>query len=133
MKVRNIKALAPFKGYVVRGINFEKIGAQIKLDFDKRSGPRCPHCENKLPRNKIGRRAVMDCPMSHGSIVYLDFPTVQGLCRSCDRDVIIGPHKVHPDCHASVFRYEGLSKLLMNEKSAGPSAARRARRTGNSS
>jgi hypothetical protein len=35
VKVRNIKALAPFKGYVVRGINFEKIGAQIKLDFDK--------------------------------------------------------------------------------------------------
>jgi hypothetical protein len=69
VKVRNIKALAPFKGYVVRGINFEKIGAQIKLDFDKRSGPRCLHCENKLPRNKIGRRVVMDCPMSHGSIV----------------------------------------------------------------
>jgi hypothetical protein len=68
---------APFKGYIVRGINFEKIGAQIKLDFDKRSGPRCPHCENKLPRKKIGRRVVMDCPMSHGSIVYLDFPTVQ--------------------------------------------------------
>jgi hypothetical protein len=40
-----------------------------QLDFDKRSGPRCLHCENKLPRNKIGRRVVMDCPMSHGSIV----------------------------------------------------------------
>lgn len=101
MKVRNIKALAPFKGYVVRGINFEKIGAQIKLDFDKRSGPRCPHCENKLPRNKIGRRAVMDCPMPHGSIVYLDFPTVQGLCRSCDRYVTTCPQEVHPECHAT--------------------------------
>jgi hypothetical protein len=101
VKVRNIKALAPFKGYVVRGINFEKIGAQIKLDFDKRSGPRCLHCENKLPRNKIGRRVVMDCPMSHGSIVYLDFPTVQGLCRSCDRYVTTCPQEVHPECHAT--------------------------------
>jgi hypothetical protein len=93
--------LAPFKGYVVRGISFEKIGPQIKLDFDKRSGPRCPQCENKLPRNKNGRRAVMNCPMSHGSIVCLDFPTVQGLCRSCDRYVATCPQEVHPECHAT--------------------------------
>ncbi len=101
MKVGNIKALALFKGYVVREINFEKIRAQIKLDFDKRSGPRCPHCENKLPRNKIGRRVVMDCPMSHGSIIYLDFHTVQGLCRSCDRYVTTCPQEIHPECHAT--------------------------------
>jgi len=101
VKIRNIKALVPFKGYVVTGINFEEIGAQINLDFDKRSGPRCPHCEERLPRNKIGRRAVMDCPMPHGSIVYLTFPTVQGLCRSCDRYVTTCPREVHPDCHAT--------------------------------
>ncbi|MGD9420254.1 MAG: ISL3 family transposase [Verrucomicrobiota bacterium JB025] len=101
MNVRNIKALAPFKGYVVTGIRFEEIGAQINLDFDKRSGPRCPHCQGKLPRNKIGRRAVMDCPMPHGSIVYLVFPTVQGLCQSCNRYVTTCPKEVHPDCHAT--------------------------------
>ncbi|MCP5531884.1 MAG: hypothetical protein H7A48_01805 [Akkermansiaceae bacterium] len=98
MKVRNIKALVPFKGYVVTEIRFEEIGAQINLDFDKRSGPRCPHCEEKLPRNKVGRRAVMDCPMPHGSIVYLTFPTVQGFCRSCDRYATTCPREVHPDC-----------------------------------
>lgn len=101
MKVRNIKALAPFKGYVVTEIRFEEIGAQINLDFDKRSGPRCPHCEEKLPRNKVGRRAVMDCPMPHGSIVYLTFPTVQGFCRSCDRYATTCPREVHPDCQAT--------------------------------
>jgi hypothetical protein len=62
VKIRNIKALVPFKGYVVTGINFEEIGAQINLDIDKRSGPRCPHGEERLPRNKTGRRAVMDSP-----------------------------------------------------------------------
>jgi hypothetical protein len=85
VKVRNIKAVAPFKGYVVTGITFEEIGAQINLDFDRRSGPRCPRCRERLPRNKTGRRAVMDAPMPHGSIVYVTFPTVQGACGKCDR------------------------------------------------
>lgn len=101
MKVRNIKALAPFKGYVVTGVTFEKVGAQINLDFDKRCGPRCPCCNSRLPRNKVGRRAVMDCPMPHGAMVYLTFPTVQGRCRSCDRYVTTCPQEVHPDCHAT--------------------------------
>jgi hypothetical protein len=39
--------------------------------------------------------------MPHGSIVYLTFPTVQGLCRSCDRYVTTCPKEVHPDCHAT--------------------------------
>ena len=101
MKVRNIKVLAPFKGYVVTGVTFEEIGAQINLDFDKRCGPRCPCCNSRLPRNKVGRRAVMDCPMPHGAMVYLTFPTVQGRCRSCDRYVTTCPQEVHPDCHAT--------------------------------
>jgi len=101
VKIRNIKAVAPFKGYVVTGISFENVGAQINIDFDKRVGPRCPHCQERLPRNKVGRRAVMDCPMPHGSIVYLTFPTVQGRCRSCDRYVTTCPQEVHPTCHAT--------------------------------
>jgi transposase len=43
----------------------------------------------------------MDCPMPHGSIVYLTFPTVQGFCRSCDRYVTTCPQEVHPECHAT--------------------------------
>jgi hypothetical protein len=31
----------------------------------------------------------------------LDFPTVQGLCRSCDRYVTTCPQEVHPECHAT--------------------------------
>jgi hypothetical protein len=60
VKIRNIKALAPFKGYVVTRINLKETGAQINLDFDKLSGPGRPHCVQQLPRNKAGRRAVMD-------------------------------------------------------------------------
>lgn len=101
MKVRNIKAVAPFKGYVVTRISFEEVGAQINLEFDKRCGPRCPECAAKLPRNKVGRRAVMDSPMPHGAIVMLTFPTVQGLCRNCDRFVTTCPVEVHPSCHAT--------------------------------
>lgn len=101
MKVRNIKAVAPFKGYVVTGITFAEIGAQINLEFDKRSGPRCPGCRGRLPRNKVSRRAVMDCPMPHGKIVYLTFPTAQGACGKCDRYVTSCPEEVHPRCQAT--------------------------------
>ena len=45
------------QGYVVSEISLEEIveeiGAQINLEFDKRCGPRCPHCQAKLPRNKL--------------------------------------------------------------------------------
>jgi transposase len=101
VKVRNIKAVAPFKGYVVTRISFEEVGAQINLEFDRRCGPRCPCCGSKLPRNKSGRRAVMDSPMPHGAMVMLTFPTVQGLCRKCDRFVTTCPEEVHPTCHAT--------------------------------
>jgi transposase len=101
VKVRNIKVIAPYKGYVVSGVTFEEIGAQINLEFDKRSGPRCPKCQEKLPRNKLGKRVVMDCPMPHGSMVYLVFPTVQGLCRSCDHYITSCPDEVHPTCQAT--------------------------------
>ena len=101
MKVRNIKALAPFRGYVVSKVTFEEIGAQINLEFDKRCGPRCPECQSRLPRNKVGRRIVMDCPMSHGSLVMLSFPTVQGLCPQCQRYVTSCPEEIHPSCHAT--------------------------------
>lgn len=50
----------PFKAYVIKGIKFGEIDAQINLDVDKRSGPRRLHCEKRLPRNKAGRSAVMD-------------------------------------------------------------------------
>lgn len=82
VKVRNIKAVAPFKGYSVAKISFEEVGAQINLEFDRRSGPRCPGCDSRLARNKSGRRAVMDSPMSHGPVVMLTFPTVQGMAEA---------------------------------------------------
>jgi transposase len=95
------KALAPFKGYVVTALSFEEVGAQINLEFDKRSGPRCPNCHLSLPRNKVGRRAVMDCPMPHGPVVMLTFPTVQGFCQGCLSFLTTCPEEVHPSCHAT--------------------------------
>ncbi|MFT6178698.1 MAG: hypothetical protein ACJA1W_001039, partial [Akkermansiaceae bacterium] len=53
MKVRNFQDLYQFEGYVVEELICEEIGAQINLRFDERIGPRYPHCQSKLPRNKI--------------------------------------------------------------------------------
>lgn len=101
MKTKNIKALAPFKGYVISEVIFAEIGGQINLEFDKRTGPRCPRCHAKIPRNKVGRRAVMDAPMPNGCVVYLTFPTAQGLCPSCNHYVTTCPAEVHPNSQAT--------------------------------
>jgi transposase len=101
VKTKNIKALAPFKGYVIKEVTFAEIGGQINLEFDKRTGPRCPRCHAKIPRNKVGRRAVMDAPMPNGCVVYLTFPTAQGLCPSCNHYVTTCPAEVHPNSQAT--------------------------------
>jgi transposase len=101
VKTKNIKALAPFKGYVIKEVTFAEIGGQINLEFDKRTGPRCPRCHAKIPRNKLGRRAVMDAPMPNGCVVYLTFPTAQGLCPSCNHYVTTCPAEVHPNSQAT--------------------------------
>lgn len=101
MKIRNLKALASFKGYVVSELTFEQTATLIKLNFDRRRGPRCPKCSAKLPKNKAGRRAVMDAPMAQAAITYLEFPTVQACCPECLRYVTTCPDGVHPTARAT--------------------------------
>ena len=101
LKVRNFQALYRFEGYVVEEFICQEIGAQINLRFDARIGPRCPHCQKKLSRNKIGKCSVMDLPIADGPVVYICFPTVQGRCKSCQHFVTTRPKEVHPVRHAT--------------------------------
>ncbi len=96
MKILNIKALYDFDGYVVSKITCRKIGAQVDLEFDKRCGPRCPNCGNRLPRHRCGKQCVADLPIASGLVVYLTFPVVQGLCRRCQFFFTTRPKEVHP-------------------------------------
>jgi hypothetical protein len=43
----------------------------------------------------------MDCPMPHGPVVMLTFPTVQGFCQGCLSFLTTCPEEVHPSCHAT--------------------------------
>lgn len=96
LKVRNFQALYQFEGYVVEEFICQEVGAQINLRFDARIGPRCPHCQSKLPRNKTGKCAVMDLPIADGPVVYICFPTVQGHCKKCLHFVTTRPKEIHP-------------------------------------
>lgn len=96
MKIRNFQALYSFKGYVVDEFICESVGAQINLRFDERVGPRCPHCQEKIARNKVSQSSVMDLPIADGPVVYICFPTVQGLCKGCLRYVTTRPEEAHP-------------------------------------
>jgi transposase len=96
VKVLNIKALYDFDGYVVDKINCQKAGAQVDLLFDKRCGPRCPNCGNRLPKHRCRTQSVADLPVASGLIVYVTFPVVQGHCRKCQFFFTSRPKEAHP-------------------------------------
>lgn len=101
MKVLNFNALYDFDGYVVDKISCQKIGAQINLRFDKRRGPCCPHCNDRLPKHRSGRQSVSDLPVADGLTVYINFPVVQGRCRKCQHFVTTRPKEAHPTKEAT--------------------------------
>ncbi len=96
MKTINLKAIYRFEGYVVKELMCESGAAQLKLDFDKRSGPRCPRCAGKLPRNKIGKGCAMDLPIADVPCVFIIYPRIQGHCHPCRAYVTTRPAEIHP-------------------------------------
>lgn len=96
MKTINLKAIYRFEGYVITEIRAEESGAQIKLAFDKRCGPRCPHCHSKLPKNKSGSGCAMDMPIADATVIYIIYPRVQARCPCCQHFVTTRPKEIHP-------------------------------------
>ena len=101
VNVLNINALYKFEGYVVEQVRCQKIGAQIKLRFDERRGPRCPKCNSRLPKHRCSAGIAMDLPIADGLVVMVTFPVVQGLCRECQHFVTTRPREVHPTKEAT--------------------------------
>jgi transposase len=101
VKVRNFKALYRFEGYVVEELSCQEIGAQIKLRFDERKPARCPECNDRLPRNRLGSSAAMDLPLGEGLVVWIIFPTIQGYCRTCQCYQTTRPAEIHPETRAT--------------------------------
>ena len=101
LKTINLKAIYRFEGYVVKELRCEENAAQIKLDFDKRSTPRCRQCRAKLPRNKIGQGCAMDLAIAEVPCVYIIYPTIQGHCHDCRAYLTIRPAEIHPTRNAT--------------------------------
>ena len=95
VNILNINALYKFEGYVVEQVSCQEIGAQIKLRFDERCGPRCPNCKSRLPKHRCSAGSAMDLPIADGLVVMITFPVVQGLCRECRHFVTTRPREVH--------------------------------------
>lgn len=104
MKTLNFKTLYNFKGYVVDELICEESAVQVKLKFDLRIPPRCPHCSGKVPRNKCGMSCAMDNPVAGVNKVFVTFPTVQGRCSNCDRFVTTRPKEIH-ESKAATWRF----------------------------
>ena len=96
MKTINIKALCRFEGYILKQLNTDGNSVEIKIDFDGRIKPRCPHCNCVLRRNKTGKGAAMDLPWGCANVVFITYPRVQDKCRNCKTFVTTRPKEIHP-------------------------------------
>lgn len=96
MIIQNFQALYKFEGYVVEDVSCHEVGAQINLRFDKRCRPKCPRCDNSIPKNFTATGMVMDLPIADGIVVAIKFPTVQGHCKHCKVYVTTRPKEMHP-------------------------------------
>lgn len=96
MKTKNIKALFRFEGYIAKELNTDGSSVEVKIDFDGRIKPRCPHCNGVLKRNKSGKGTAMDLPLGSANVVYITYPRVQDRCEGCETYVTTRPKELHP-------------------------------------
>ena len=104
VKTLNFKTLYKFEGYVVEELRCEETFVQIKLTFDKRIPPKCPHCSSRLQKNKSANSCALDSPIGVAKTVTISFPTFQGKCSVCQRYVTTRPKEIHPT-KAATWRF----------------------------
>ncbi len=75
---------------------------QVKLRFDERIPPKCPCCNNTLPKNKKSQNVARDLPILEAKTTFIIFPTIQGRCKSCDAFVTTRPDEMHPTKEATM-------------------------------
>jgi transposase len=102
VKTINFKALCRFKGYIITEFRCEESCVQVKLRFDERIPPKCPCCNNTLPKNKKSQNVARDLPILEAKITFITFPTIQGRCKSCDAFVTTRPDEMHPTKEATM-------------------------------
>lgn len=96
MKIKNLKALFRFEGYIAKELNTDGSSVEVKIDFDGRIKPRCPNCNCVLKRNKTGQGTAMDLPLGCVNVVYITYPRVQDRCENCRTYVTTRPKEIHP-------------------------------------
>lgn len=82
---------------------------QVKLRFDGRVPPKCPCCNQVLPKNKKGQNIARDLPLLDAKITFIIFPTIQGRCKSCDAFVTTRPKEIHPTKDATMRLMRSIS------------------------
>lgn len=75
---------------------------QVKLRFDERIPPKCPCCNNVLPKNKKSQNVARDLPLLEAKMTFIIFPTIQGRCKSCDTFVTTRSKEIHPTKEATL-------------------------------
>lgn len=91
MKVKGLKTLFSFKGYVLDSVHFSEAIVQATLRRDKRHSTKCPDCGRAMTVRREVLQSVRDLAFGPAVWVVLVYPAVQGYCHRCQKRATVRP------------------------------------------
>jgi transposase len=101
MKVKGLKSLFQFKGYVLEKIHFSAEIVQATLRRDKRYSVKCPDCGRAMTVRRENPQGVRDLAFGPAVTVVLVYPAVQGYCPRCRKRATVLPPGILPHAKAT--------------------------------
>ena len=91
----------PFEGYVIETVSCGPRVIHIGLRRDGRRAFKCPDCGRAMAKNRETTRRCYDLSGGAGTVVCIDYPSIQGYCSSCKTFPMVRPSEVHPTRRAT--------------------------------
>lgn len=101
MKVKGLKSLFSFKGYVLEKIHFSAEIVQGYLRRDMRHAVKCLDCGRSMTVRRETTQAVRDLAFGPAIYVLLTYPAVQGYCPRCRKRATVRPPGILPHAKAT--------------------------------
>jgi len=111
MKIKGLKSMFLFKGYVLEKIHFSAEIVQAYLRRDKRHAVKCPHCGRSMTVRRETTQSARDLALGPAIHVLLVYPAVQGYCPRCRKRATVRPPGIQPHAKATWRLMKFVSRL----------------------
>ena len=85
MKIQNIRAVFPFKDYVIDTVKFGGQGAQVHLRRHARKPFKCSCCGSKMHKSRTRTQVAHDLACGSCTTVWIYYPATQAKCPRCGK------------------------------------------------